>query len=221
VLDFAHRVEQAAIPGVEELIPTFRSLMVHYEPLLFEPVDLMARLQALIAGLEAADRAGLLEHSGRLWRIPACYDDAVAPDLAEAAARTGLTPSQVVECHSAEIYHVYMLGYLPGFPYMGSVPSRLVLPKHATPRLKVPVGGIAIAGEMTAIYPMESPGGWHLIGRTPVPVWDLRRDPPALIAPGDKVRFDPLSLDAFAAMAARAAEGSFTLAPEAFSGDES
>jgi KipI family sensor histidine kinase inhibitor len=220
VLEFADRVERAAISGVEELVPTFRSLMVHYEPLLIEPADLTARLKEMIAGLEAADMAGLLEHSGRLWRMPTCYDEAVAPDLAEVAARTGLTPSQVVDCHSAETYHVYMLGYLPGFPYMGNVPSRLVLPKLATPRLKVPVGGIAIAGEMTAVYPMESPGGWYLIGRTPVPIWDLRRDPPALIAPGDKVEFVPVSLDAFAAMAARAAEGALTLAPEVFSGDD-
>lgn len=220
VLELAHRVEQAAIPGIEELVPTFRSLIVHYEPLMLGPTKLMARLEKIIANLEAADMAGLLEQSGRLWRMPTCYDEAVAFDLAEVAARTGMTPSQVVDCHSAETYHVYMLGYLPGFPYMGNTPSRLVLPKLATPRLKVPVGGIAIAGEMTAIYPMESPGGWYLIGRTPVLIWDLRRDPPALIAPGDKVKFDPVPLDAFAAMAARAAEGSLTLLPEAFSGGD-
>lgn len=220
VLALAHRVEEARWPGIVELVPTFRSLMVHYEPLLLAPAALLGRLENLVASLEAADQAGRLDESGRLWRLPVWYDEAVAPDLAEVAARTGLTSAQVAECHSAETYHVYMLGYLPGFPYMGNVPARLALSKLETPRLKVPVGGIAIAGEMTAIYPIESPGGWYLIGRTPVRVWDLRRELPALIAPGDKVRFEPVRRDAYEAMAARAAEGSLAITPEVFSSGE-
>lgn len=214
VLALAERLEAARLPGVIEQVPTFRSLMVHFEPLVLDAAVLEKTLSDLVADLLAAERTGAIASSGKTFRLPACYDPALAPDLDMVAARTGLTPEGVVECHSAEIYHVYMLGYLPGFPYMGDVPDALKVPKLDSPRVKVPVGGIALAGALTAVYPVESPGGWNLIGRSPVAIWDLRRDPPALFAPGDKVRFEPVSLDTYHALARRAAEGTLVLAPE-------
>ncbi|RAI46023.1 5-oxoprolinase subunit PxpB [Rhodoplanes roseus] len=213
VLALTERLEGAALPGVTELVPTFRSLMVHYDPLVIAPADLAARLEAMAAGLDAVERPG------RLWRLPACYDPAVAPDIDDVAAATGLTPDEIAACHSAETYHVYMLGYLPGFPYMGDTPEPLRLPRRTDPRVKVPGGSIAIATAMTAVYAIESPGGWNLIGRTPVRVWDLRRESPALLAAGDKVRFDPVPLAAFESLAARAAEGTLVITPEPAPGD--
>jgi KipI family sensor histidine kinase inhibitor len=170
--------------------------------------DLKARLVPLLSGLSAAD------HSGRLWRIPVCYHDSVAPDLAEVSGRTGLAPGRVAELHSAVTYHVYMVGFLPGFPYLGELPRELVLPRREDPRTSVPAGSVAIATTLTAVYSLESPGGWHLIGRTPALLWDRGRDPPALLAAGDKVRFQPVSLGDYGALVARSAAGEVRLEPE-------
>ncbi len=209
VLALAQRVAGAAIAGVVELVPTFRSLMVHYDPLQLTQQALKARLGALLRGLEAA------EQEGRHWRVPTCYDGSVGLDLAEVAQRTGMTVPQVIECHSAPTYHVYMVGFLPGFPYLGGLPKQLELPRRENPRLKVPQGSIAIAMAMTGVYTLESPGGWHILGRTPVPLWDIRRDPPAPIAAGDKIKFQPIPLAEHEALLRRAAEGKLWLEPEA------
>jgi KipI family sensor histidine kinase inhibitor len=208
VLALAGRVKAAAIPGIVELVPTFRSLLIHYDPLTVPHSDLKARLVPLLSGLSAAD------HSGRLWRIPVCYHDSVAPDLAEVSGRTGLAPGRVAELHSAVTYHVYMVGFLPGFPYLGELPRELVLPRREDPRTSVPAGSVAIATTLTAVYSLESPGGWHLIGRTPALLWDRGRDPPALLAAGDKVRFQPVSLGDYGALVARSAAGEVRLEPE-------
>ena len=208
VLALAARIERAAIPGVVEVVATFRSLMVHYDPLVIPHEKLKARLAPLLAGLEAAKDAG------QLWRIPVCYDADMAPDLAEVAERTGLTRPQVVERHSAVTYHVYMLGFLPGFPYMGDLPKELALPRRENPRTRVPKGSIAIATSLSAIYAFESPGGWHVIGRTPAALWDLARERPAILAAGDKVVFAPISPSEYERMLADAASGALQLVPE-------
>jgi KipI family sensor histidine kinase inhibitor len=143
-----------------------------------------------------------------------CYDPAFALDLEDVAARTGLAPSEVVESHSATTYHVYMIGFLPGYPYMGDLPARLALPRRENPRTQVPAGSVAIATTMTAVYTLQSPGGWHILGRTPAPLWNRRRSPPAVLAPGDKVRFAPVSLDEFERLAQRAAAGALELEAE-------
>jgi KipI family sensor histidine kinase inhibitor len=209
VLALAERLAAARIAGIVELVPTFRSLMIHHDPSALPQAELRQKLEPLLSGLEAS------QDSGRLWSIPACYDASLAPDLAEVASRTGLSPAQVVERHSAVTYHVYMVGFLPGFPYMGDLPPELALPRRENPRTKVPAGAIAIATTQTAVYTLESPGGWHLIGRTPVPFWDLRRNPPAVLAPGDKVVFAPVSLGEYGRLLAEAASGAFELVPEA------
>jgi len=208
VLALAERLARANIAGIVELVPTFRSLMIHYDPLVLPQAELRKRLSPLLSGLEAA------EGSGRLWRIPACYDASVAPDLADVASRTGLTPHQVAERHSAVTYHVYMVGFLPGYPYMGDLPPELALPRRENPRTKVPAGSIAVATTLTAVYTLESPGGWHLIGRTPASLWELRRDPPAILAAGDQVVFQPISLSEYEAISAKAATGAFRLEAE-------
>ena len=208
VLGLAGRLAAERIAGVVELVPTFRSLLIHYDPVLLSQAELRRTLAPLLSGLQPA------RGSGRLWRIPACYDESFAPDLPEVAGRTGISPQQVAVRHSAAAYHVYMLGFLPGFAYLGDLPPELALPRRESPRTKVPAGSIAMATTLTTVYTLESPGGWHLIGRTPAFLWDLRHDPPALLAPGDSIVFTPVSPSEYEALAARAEAGTYRLEPE-------
>ncbi len=209
VLALYQRLAQAPPPGVVELVPTFRSLMVHYDPLRTSRAALSQLLEHMLRGLEATLPAA------RRWSIPVCYDPAFGLDLPEVAARTGLAPAEVIARHSAPAYHVYMVGFTPGYPYMGDLPAELALPRREDPRTEVPSGSVAIATTMTAVYTLKSPGGWHILGRTPVPLWDRRRTPPSLLAPGDKVRFVPIGMDEYERIAWQAEAGELALEPEA------
>jgi inhibitor of KinA len=208
VLRLAAIVDMAAIPGVVETVPTFRSLLVHYDPLVTRRADLERVIAALVARAPAPPR------TARLWRIPYCAEGEFAPDLAEVARRTGLGPAEVVALHASVRYHVYMLGFLPGFPYLGDLPAALALPRRADPRLRVAQGSIAIATSLSAIYPCESPGGWHLIGRTPIPLFDAARPRPALLAAGDRVEFMPIAAADFAALRRRVESGDYVAESE-------
>jgi inhibitor of KinA len=208
VLALATKVGDANVKGVIETVPTFRSLMVHYDPMQIGHAELQGRIEPLLAGLEASEIAG------RRWRIPACYDETLGDDLLEVASRTGLSVRQVIEQHSSSEQLVYMMGFLPGLPYLGGLPEAFGLPRRENPRLKVPRGAVSIAMSMTVIYPDESPGGWHILARTPVPLWDMRQAQPALLAAGDTVTFAPLSLREYAHMLAEAASGTLRLAHE-------
>jgi KipI family sensor histidine kinase inhibitor len=207
VVGLAGRIRRAALAGVIELVPTFRSLMVHYDPVRSSAAELTSAIEALIVGETPFLQA-------RLWRVPVCYEGELAPDLRDVAAQTGLTTEEVVALHSATRYHVYMVGFLPGYPYMGDLPAALALPRRADPRVRVPPGSVAIATTMTAIYPLESPGGWHLIGTTPIPIFDAHRQSPALFAPGDAVQFEPVHRQAFDDLQARIGRGAYSLEPE-------
>jgi inhibitor of KinA len=207
VLALARRLNEARLDGIVETVPTFRSLMVHYDPLILPTAALTARIADLMQGLNVTEEAG------RLWRLPACYDPRLGLDLDDVAARTGLSAAQVIERHSAVTYHVYMLGFLPGQAYMGDVPAELTLARRETPRLKIPAGSLAIASTMTCIFPMETPCGWHLIGRSPVALWERGPGPRALLAPGDKVTFAPISLREYERLFAKAAAGTLHILP--------
>jgi inhibitor of KinA len=207
VLALARRLNEVRLEGVIETVPTFRSLMVHYDPLLLPATALTARIAQLIEDTQPA------EQPSRLWCLPACYDAAFAFDLCDVAARTGLSPSQVIERHSAITYHVYMLGFLPGQAYMGDLPAEFELRRRDTPRVRIPPGSLAIAAKMTCIFPLETPCGWHVIGRSPVPLWRQRPPASTLLAPGDKVSFTPISLREYEALSAKVAEGAFEMAP--------
>lgn len=203
VLRLSELVRAANLPGVVETVPTFRSLMVHYDPLATTSANLNAALEQLIdSGRGEAKPV-------KLWRIPACYAASHAPDLEEVAQRTGLGTEEIIRLHSSTRFHIYMLGFVPGFPYMGDLPQPLVLPRRADPRIRVPAGSIAIATSMSAIYPLESPGGWHLIGATPVRLFDLRQPRPALLSPGDAVRFEPIASAEFDAIRAAVAADAY------------
>jgi len=182
------RKQAGELPGVIETMPTFRSLTVFFDPLVTDRDAVLAALQPLIAAAEHGSTT-----DGRHWRLPVCYEGEAAPDLAEVAGAIGIGEDEVVALHSGAEYLVYMIGFLPGFPFMGDLPAPLRLPRRAQPRVRVPAGSVAIATGLTAIYPWESPGGWHLLGRCPVPLFDARRTSPSLLAAGDRVRFVPVS----------------------------
>lgn len=211
VLAFDERIRDAVargqLPGLIECVPCFRSLTVHLDPLATTPAETAARLLPLVP------REGAGHRPGRRWRLPVCYQGDCAPDLADVAVRTGLTPEDVIGRHSGRRYDVYMLGFLPGFGFLGDVEPVLNLPRRAEPRTRVPAGSVAIAIGMTAIYPYESPGGWHLLGRSPVLLFDLRRTEPALFAPGDTVVFAPVDRAEFDRLATEAQAG--RLGPDA------
>ena len=203
VLRLSASVRAANLPGVVETVPTFRSLMVHYDPLATDNASLIAAIENLL------DRSRAETKPVKLWRIPACYAMSHAPDLAEVAQRTRLSADEIVGLHCATCFHIYMIGFVPGYPYMGDLPEALVLPRRADPRTRVPPGSIAIAANMTGIYPVQSPGGWHLIGATPIRLFDLRRPRPALLSPGDTVRFEPITVREFDAVRAAVAADAY------------
>lgn len=192
------------LPGLIEAMPTFRSLTLFYDPLVTGREAVMDALRPLLTGGEHDDDA-----TGRSWRLPVCYEGEAAPDLAPAARAVGLGEDDVIALHSGTEYRVYMLGFLPGFAFMGDVPAPLRLPRRAEPRVRVPSGSVAIATGLTSVYPCESPGGWHLIGRCPLPLFDPRRASPSLLAPGDRVRFTPLATPEYRRLAEAAQRGDF------------
>ena len=175
-------------PGWGDPVPAFDSVLVPFDPDRIDAATAARHLERLVARLPDRARTGL---AGRLHRIVVHYGGAGGPDLERAADRLGLSPAQLVEAHAAPTYRVFMLGFAPGFGYLGPLPEAIRLPRRDHPRARVPAGSIAIAGAQTAIYPGSTPGGWHLIGRTDTVVWDARRAEPALLMPGDSVRFEP------------------------------
>jgi inhibitor of KinA len=212
VLALARSLDESHLPGLIETIPTFRSLTIFYEPALLSRRALDGHIARIVHNLATA--AG----GGRRWRLPVCYDPEMAPDLNDVAARTGLTPAQVVERHSAVTYHVYMLGFLPGLAYMGDVPPELALPRLVSPRQKIPAGMLGIAMAMSLIMPRETPSGLNLIGRSPVAMWrdsdKFGTGENTLLVPGDNVIYQPISVREYEVLAAKAAAGELALEPE-------
>lgn len=196
---YAHLL-QANLPAVLDIIPAYCSLTIVFDApkLLFgqedrSPFDFMCRkVEPLLAkAVFSADRPS------RFMEIPVCYDPELAPDLQALALKKGLSPAEVVRFHTSAEYRVYMLGFLPGFPYMGAVAAQIEAPRLANPRQSVPAGSVGIAGRQTGIYPFDSPGGWNLIGRTPLRIFDPQKNNPAMFQPGDRVRFVEISLSEF------------------------
>lgn len=206
VLWLAQALDGERIAGVIETVPTFRSLMIHYEPLVISAAALAARIEDRVRTFRPRETVG------RLWHLPVCYDERFAIDLNDVARRTSLAAQQVVERHTAVVYHVYMLGFLPGQAYMGDVAPELALERRPTPRISIPAGSLAIAGRMSCVFPLETPCGWHVIGRCPIPLWDASL-PAALLAPGDKVTFVPVSAREYDRLKTRASEGVLRVEP--------
>ena len=172
--------------AVVDVVPTFRSLTVHYDPLRCDGQRLGEELLLL------ARSTGSAGARGRQWRIPVCFDDDCAPDLADLAQSKGMAREAVIALMTRTEFQVYMIGFMPGFPYMGGLPAELQMPRLSSPRKAVPERSLAVAGEMCAVYPWESPGGWRLLGRTPVPMFQAGDPQPALLASGDRVRWQAI-----------------------------
>ncbi|MBS7616578.1 5-oxoprolinase subunit PxpB [Candidatus Bathyarchaeota archaeon] len=177
------------IKGVEELVPTYRSLLIRYNPLETTHEQIISRILEIEKILEDMPT----ETKARKIVIPVIYGGTYGPDLNYVAKTHGLTEEQVVKLHSERVYRVYMIGFVAGFPYLGEVPDEIATPRLATPRLKVHTGSVGIAEKQTGIYPCEAPGGWQIIGRTPVKLFNHLWQPPALLKPGDMVKFQPIT----------------------------
>ncbi|HBO4313297.1 TPA: 1,6-anhydro-N-acetylmuramyl-L-alanine amidase AmpD [Pseudomonas aeruginosa] len=189
--ELARRLREGLGEGVRDLVPGWTTLMLHYDPYRIAPQVLEERLGPLLAEWHAWRPA---EDAGRLHEIPVWY---AGEDLATVAVACGLTGERVIELHSAAEYRVGAIGFAPGFAYLGGLDPRLVLPRRATPRARVPAGSLAIAEAQTAIYPQASPGGWHLLGRSPWRPFDPAAIPPCPLALGDRVRFVAIGREAF------------------------
>ena len=192
VHDLAHAIESAGVRGVYDLVPTYRSLLVYYNPMRTTWQELEDSLRSLLQ--DTRDSGSSMP---RVVSVPTLYGGEYGPDLEFVAENAGLMTDEVVEIHSGSDYLVYMMGFTPAFPYLGGMSEKIATPRLSTPRASIPAGSVGIAEGQTGVYPVESPGGWRLIGRTPVRFFDPRRDPPVAVDSGDFVRFVPVTEDEY------------------------
>jgi inhibitor of KinA len=197
-------IQDKGVAGVVEMVPTFRSLLVYYDPL-------VTGYDALVRALEELSQTArnAAPPPSRQVELPCCYDPELGLDLEAAARRLELSPDEVVRLHAAPTYHLYFIGFTPGLPYMTGMPERLHLPRLPTPRTKVPPGSVGIGGIQCCIYSVESPGGYWILGRTPLALYDPEGPEPVLLAAGDRVRFRPIDRAEFDAIAGAVAARTF------------
>ncbi|MDR2452767.1 MAG: 5-oxoprolinase subunit PxpB [Candidatus Accumulibacter sp.] len=202
LLEAVERVRrEEPFAGIVDLMPTFRSLTVCYDPRACDGERLGEALLAL------ARTTGAVRREGRHWHLPVCFEADFAPDLDDVAQARGLSREAVIELLLGTSFQVYMIAFMPGFPYMGGLPEALEMPRLKSPRKAVPARSLAVAGSMCAIYPWESPGGWRLLGRTPVPLFSARDEAPSLLASGDRVNWRAVGSGEFAELEAAAQAG--------------
>ena len=206
VRDLLVAIESQDIPGVMDLVPSYRSLLVYYDPLRVSLLQLKERLSALEQNLDQA-----AVHAPKVVEIPTLYGGEYGPDLAHVAEHNSLTPEEVIRIHSRADYLVHMMGFTPGFPYLGGMSERIATPRLQTPRIVIPAGSVGIAEQQTGVYPIESPGGWQLIGRTPVQLFDPRRDPPVVVETGDFIGFAPITETTYYVIQQQVQVGSYQL----------
>ena len=188
----ADAIQLESVPGVRDVVPTYRSVAIYFDPLRTDSDAMMACIH------RAAEQAAPEPAAARApVRIPVCYGGGLGPDLASVAAFAGMAEDEVVGLHSATTYRVFLLGFVPGFAYLGIVDQRIAMPRRSTPRVRVPLGSVGIAGVQTGVYPAETPGGWQLVGRTPLKPFDASRADPFLMKAGDAVQFYPIARDEY------------------------
>jgi len=193
----AAALRQAAISGVSDIVPTFNTVAVHYLPGRHSANSSLRSLEHKIREVLRDAPLDGTQASGRLVELPVCYGGDFGPDLPEVARRMGTSEDEVIQRHSGELLYVFMLGFAPGAPFMGVLDPGFALARRDTPRTAIPAGSVAVANRQTIVYPNESPGGWHIIGRSPVRLFDPMHEPATLIAPGDNVRFVPITPHTF------------------------
>ena len=210
-------LRQQQMPGIVDIIPAFASLLINYNPLIISYEELAGRLADILkmdVGTEQAEK--------RVFEIPVLYGGAGGPDLSAIAEHAGLSVEEVIKIHTGTEYLIYMLGFLPGFCYLGGLDERIHTPRLANPRLAIPRGSVGIGGNSTGIYPMESPGGWQLMGLTPVRTYDPDREIPILVNAGEYIHFYPITEEEFAEISAAVEAGTYevTIHSETVTGDD-
>ncbi len=185
---FDEALAGSAIDGIVETVPSYSACLVYYDPLIRSFDEIKACLEEMISGMDEAS-----VKAGALIEIPVVYGGEYGPDLMDVAEHAGLTEDEVIEIHTSKEYPVYMLGFTPGFPYLGGMDERIACPRLEKPRVSIPAGSVGIAGTQTGVYPSESPGGWRIIGRTPLKLYDRLRERPVLLEPGMRIRFVRIS----------------------------
>ena len=209
VYAFADALAATAPEWLVEIVPTYRSALVQYDPFAVSHGEVVTALRE-IADKATEPGAGTTRAS-QVFELPVAYGGENGPDLENVAEHTGLPVEEVIAIHSSTAYRVYMIGFAPGFPYLGGMDARIACPRLKTPRTRVPAGSVGIAESQTGVYPNASPGGWQLIGRTPVKLFDAAQDPPSALLPGHFVRFIPVSEQEFAEIKSQVADGSYRL----------
>ena len=188
-------LEREPIRGIVELIPTYCSLLIQYDPMDLRYGQLRDRLEALVTQLDEVEMP-----PKQVVEIPVAYGGEYGPDLGEVARTHNISEDEVIKLHSEPEYPIYMLGFVAGFPYLGGMNKAIATPRKKSPRLKIEAGSVGIAGEQTGIYSVESPGGWQIIGRTPLKLYDVNRNEPVLLKAGQYIKFKPITKEEFRAM---------------------
>ena len=199
ILDVRRRLEAAKIPGVVELVPAYTTIAVFYDPVRVADAgalsdDIVGWLRTRIEPiLRGSSKRKAPKSSSRVVEIPVCYDKEFGFDLEEVAQRAKLSVGEVIQLHTGAAYRVHCVGFTPGFAFLDGLDAKLATPRRASPRTQIPAGSVAIGGKQTGVYPIRSPGGWNVIGRTPLRMFDVRSEPPTLLQAGDRVRFRSLT----------------------------
>lgn len=206
VQQMSRLLHNAQRKGIIEIVPTYRSVTVYFDPLVMNRQELSEWVTKLLSEIRQQDVACLVQ---KIVHVPVCYGGVLGPDLEIVARYTGLSAGEVISIHTSKPYLVYMLGFIPGFPYLGGLSSQIALPRQDKPRTKIPAGSVGIGGNQTGFYPIESPGEWWLIGRTPIKAFDPDSANPFLFSPGDYLHFFHISVDVYFAIRREVKAGTY------------
>ncbi len=205
IIEYKRLIEHRDVEGITDLIPGYTTLTVFYSPLYFTYSEMKEKLIEIYEMTSTK-----VQNESLVFHIPTCYEAPFNLDLDDVASYSNLSKQDVITLHSTQSYYVYLLGFLPGFPYLGGMDKRLAMPRLESPRMRVLRGSVGIAGEQTGIYPLESPGGWRIIGRTPVQLYD-RGQQNILLSPGHYIRFQPISYAEYLSIEEQVKAGTFRL----------
>lgn len=204
VIQLEAAVKAADIKGIVEMVVSYNTLVIYFD-------DNQTTHQSLAEEIKSLKIGEALQQTKHTFIIPVCYEGEYALDIQELADHHGLTTDEVIHIHTRETYLIYMLGFMPGFPFLGGLDERIAMPRRKQPRKAIPAGSVGIAGQQTGMYPLDSPGGWNIIGRTPLVLFDPERTPEVYYAAGDFIRFKAVSADEYKRIAAQVADGSYTI----------